>query len=184
MSALVAVNWGSWGEVGMAAKGTNAYEIAMKQGDLPMSTSSALGALDSLFERLLAQPTASGQYVISGANWSSSPWNKNPIVSHLVVGDEDLRASTDETQSFASPDSEDFESSIISLMSNHISRWEPKETLIALGLDSLDMLQLVRDISNTFDVDVGLQDVMSSDKTLEDLICLVAKKANKKETRQ
>ena len=179
---IVAVNWGSWGEVGMAAKGTKAYEIAMKQGDLPMSTSSALGALDSLFERLLAQPTASGQYVISGANWSSSPWNKNPIVSHLVGGDEDLRASTDETQSFASPDSEDFESSIISLMSNHISRWEPKETLVALGLDSLDMLQLVRDISNTFDVDVGLQDVMSSDKTLEDLICLVAEKANKKET--
>ena len=48
------------------------------------------------------------------------------------------------------------------------------------------MLQLVRDISNTFDVDVGLQDVMSSDNTLEDLICLVAEKAemNKKETHQ
>jgi acyl carrier protein len=132
----------------------------------------------------LAQPTASGQYVISGTNWSASPWNKYPIVSELVVEDEDLRASTIEKQSFVSHDSEDVESSIISLLSNHISRWEPKETLVALGLDSLDMLQLVRDISNTFDVDVGLQDVMSSDKALDDLICLVAEEMKKKGTLQ
>ena len=171
---IVTVNWGSWGEVGMAAKGTKAYETALKQGDFPMSTNSALLALESLFDRLLAQPVVSGQYAVSGANWSASPWSKNPILSRLNV--EMDRPATKETSPSTETVSDDVESSIVSLLSNHISRWEPKETLVSLGLDSLDMLQLVRDISNTFDIDLGLQDVMNSDKTLEELVQLVAKK--------
>ena len=171
---IVTVNWGSWGEVGMAAKGTKAYETALKQGDFPMSTNSALLALESLFERLLVQPVVSGQYAISGANWSASPWNKNPILSRLnAVMD---RPATKEPSSPTALVGNDVESPIVSLLSNHISRWEPNETLVTLGLDSLDMLQLVRDISNTFDIDLGLQDVMNSDKTLEELVQLVAEK--------
>lgn len=171
---IVAVNWGSWGEVGMAAKGTKAYETSMKQGDFPMSTKSALLALESLFERLLAQPGVSGQYAISGANWFASPWGKNPILSRLNV--EMDRPATKEPSPPTALVSNDVESSIVSLLSNHISRWEPNETLVTLGLDSLDMLQLVRDVSDTFDIDLGLQDVMNSDKTLEELVQLVAEK--------
>lgn len=173
---IVAVNWGSWGEVGMAAQGTKAYETALKQGDFPMSTHSALLALECLFEGLLAQPVVSGQYAISGANWPASPWSKHPILSGLGV--EMDGSATNETPPSIAPNSKDVESSIVSLLSNHISRWEPKETLVALGLDSLDMLQLVRDISDKFDVELGLQDVMNSDKTLEDLVQLVAEKVD------
>ena len=171
---IVTVNWGSWGEVGMAAKGTKAYETALKQGDFPMSTNSALLALESLFERLLVQPFVSGQYAISGANWSASPWTKNPILSRLNV--EMDRPATKEPSPSTELVGNDVESSIVSLLSNHISRWEPNETLVTLGLDSLDMLQLVRDISNSFDIDLGLQDIMNSDKTLEELVQFVAEK--------
>lgn len=171
---IVAVNWGSWGEAGMAAKGTKAYETALKQGDIPMSTNSALLALESLFERLLAQPVVSGQYAISGANLSASPWSKNPILSHLNV--EMDHSATKETSPPTKLSSGNVESSIVSLLSNHISRWEPNETLVTLGLDSLDMLQLVRDVTNTFDIDLGLQDVMNSDKTLDELVQLVVEK--------
>jgi acyl carrier protein len=171
---IVAVNWGSWGEAGMAAKGTKAYETALKQGDIPMSTNSALLALESLFERLLAQPVVSGQYAISGANLSASPWSKNPILSRLNV--EMDHSAAKETSPPTKLSSGNVESSIVSLLSNHISRWEPNETLVTLGLDSLDMLQLVRDVTNTFDIDLGLQDVMNSDKTLDELLQLVVEK--------
>ena len=56
------------------------------------------------------------------------------------------------------------------VVASHFSRWDPDETLAALGLDSLDILQLVRDISTSFDIDIGLQDVVQSNQTLSEFI--------------
>jgi acyl carrier protein/NAD(P)-dependent dehydrogenase (short-subunit alcohol dehydrogenase family) len=180
----IAVNWGSWGEVGMAKEGTKAYDTSIRQGDLPMSTSAALGALEALFDRLFELGDIRGQYAITGMNWPASPWRTHPILNSVISKGADQRhqqqrqskhspSSTNASPALSS--SANAQQSVEELLSNHLSRWDPEETLVALGLDSLDMLQLVRDVSNTFAIDVGLQDVMRASQTLSQFIERVVK---------
>mmetsp|Transcript_3790 Transcript_3790/g.8250 ORF Transcript_3790/g.8250 Transcript_3790/m.8250 type:complete len:2650 (-) Transcript_3790:57-8006(-) len=167
---IIAVNWGSWGEVGMAAEGTKAHDTSIKLGDMPMSTEAAIGALEALFANLFASPSIPrGQFTINGINWATSPWRKHPIVRDIVPErDEHVHVVS---LAPSTPSSIDIEEAL----SNHISRWDPKETLVALGLDSLDMLQLVTDLSNKFAVDIKLQDVIRSGHTLGDLVDHIAR---------
>ncbi|CAJ1372831.1 unnamed protein product [Effrenium voratum] len=53
---VIAVNWGPWGEAGMAQVGTKAYEQAVKEGDTPLSTDTALQCLATAL-RQAAQAT-------------------------------------------------------------------------------------------------------------------------------
>ena len=51
---LVSVNWGPWGEVGMAKVGSRAYNLALQHGEVPLATRAAIAALATALGQALA----------------------------------------------------------------------------------------------------------------------------------
>ena len=167
---LIVINWGSW-DAGMAVKGTKAHEAAVRKGDVPMAAEAALEALESLLGRILVSKTSiQGQYAICGVKWESSPWHSHPILRNILTSGPSMERENGRS-GIGSPSSLfDRRQAVQNVVASHFSRWDPDETLAALGLDSLDILQLVRDISTSFDIDIGLQDVVQSNQTLSEFI--------------
>ena len=51
---LVGVNWGPWGEVGMAKVGSRAHQLALQHGEVPLPSSAAIAALATALREALA----------------------------------------------------------------------------------------------------------------------------------
>merc|ERR1719429_597456 len=72
---LISVNWGPWGELGMAKKGTKAYEMALEEGETPLSTATALNCLAAALRIAgQAQPLAV-QLCASDVSWGKTQWS-------------------------------------------------------------------------------------------------------------
>ena len=56
---VITVNWGPWGEVGMAREGTKAHAISLRGGDFPLATAEAYRCLEQVLELTRAQSTRS-----------------------------------------------------------------------------------------------------------------------------
>merc|ERR1719352_2110450 len=77
---ILAINWGPWAEAGMAKVGTKAYEQAVKEGDTPLPTSSALACLAAALRVAeQAQPSAV-QFCACDVEWEKSQWRELPIL--------------------------------------------------------------------------------------------------------
>ena len=170
---VLCVNWGPWAEVGMARVGTKAYREALRGGELPIPTADALGALGHALRRFRrAPPSGAGpdenvaQVAICRADWPLSVWKDSPAVSLLqralmpVLDSEESsekqrnkkkksrRKKKKQTKKAAGKR----HSVIESFLAARVSMWAPTETLSALGVDSLDEVQL----RNEFQREIGV----------------------------
>merc|ERR1719335_1119793 len=77
---IITINWGPWGEAGMAKVGTKAYEQAVREGDTPLKTAIGLRCLAAaLRSATKAQPDAV-QFCACDVDWRRSHWKDLPIV--------------------------------------------------------------------------------------------------------
>ena len=140
---MTAISWGPWGEIGMARKGTKAYDVAVKEGDCPLQTKPALNCLAYVLKKLYNNEEVSSQYAVCDVDWEVSPWNVLPIVQGQGYFTEQ---SLNKTTKSISNDKESFSSKVSFWIANEVGRssWSSiiDEDIASLGLDSLDVVQL------------------------------------------
>jgi len=154
---VLAINWGPWGEAGMAKVGTKAYEQALAEGDRPLSTAAALRCLAAGLHVLGQPQSAAVQLCACDVEWQKSQWRDLPILD--LVADraapevvEDAKTSGDA----ASP--EQLVESFLVVHTKNGSSWKKIQgkSLHQLGLDSLEIVQLRNMFNKKFATNVPL----------------------------
>jgi len=149
---FVSINWGPWGEAGMAKAGTKAHEVAVKDGDRPLKTRDALTGLAMVMQAIQEEPLTASQFAICDVDWERSfLWKESPLLERLV------RRSTpsDGLSSGGSVTGkvEETIGPVAVFFSEHVgSPWSKLEmaTMAASGLDSLDVVTLRNSFTKKF----------------------------------
>ncbi len=117
----------------MAKKGTKAYDVAIKHGDKPLETSTALRSLAEVM-RGVPLGVSSGsyaQYTVVDADWAGRCiWRDLPIVRSIKP--REVSIETGEASEAGEYDA------VESFLRARLSTWDPKALLLDLGMDSLD----------------------------------------------
>ena len=152
---FVCLNWGPWGEVGMARRGTKAYEMSRRSSEIPMKSQTCLRCLEAaiVFEESELVDDCSSSGLEQDAMGLSS-W----IVEKLVVDkvEEVVEEKTSTT-------------SVEVWLRERVSAWRPNDTLSELGIDSLDEVQMRTDFQNHFRVKVKMEIFVGAGRTLKEL---------------
>lgn len=175
---VVVCNWGPWGEVGMAQAGSKAYSQALKNGELPMTTPDCYRALESLFSLYLDDNFT--HFSISRTAFSQSEWSQHPTVSNLADDTIALEAFKQHLDSLATtaaaaslslnrPSVDTKECVVESFLASRVSVWKPAATLAALGVDSLDEVQLRNEFQREFKTPTPLSLFNTPNQTLATL---------------
>jgi acyl carrier protein len=191
---FIAINWGPWGEAGMAAAGSKAYESALRDGDTPLQTAEALLALGTILAGRNEMPLRSSEFAVCDVQWQKSPWKDLPIITALLEatptttttggggGKPTTAASAASggggTASSASVSDEGLPesppnpvtSAVVELLRSTVSQWNVGQSLTALGMDSLDLVQLRNSFNRKFAVKVPLSVFTKPNRTLHDLV--------------
>ncbi|KAL1526376.1 hypothetical protein AB1Y20_015089 [Prymnesium parvum] len=198
---LLTLNFGPWGEVGMAREGTKAHQLSLLSGELPMASSAAVSCIAEALRRLQADPPPAGgarvgshglQFAVADMEWWRSPWPSHPLlqgVMHrlppaeakvLESGDDIAaargsgRASSAAMPATAPPlaavGGEGARDRVEAFLKGRLSVWEPAHTLLDLGLDSLDLVQLRNGFQKQFKLNVPMAVFTNANQTLVDLI--------------
>eukprot|EP00931_Biecheleriopsis_adriatica_P089661 TRINITY_DN6374_c0_g2_i1.p1 TRINITY_DN6374_c0_g2~~TRINITY_DN6374_c0_g2_i1.p1 ORF type:complete len:2763 (+),score=637.33 TRINITY_DN6374_c0_g2_i1:1190-8290(+) len=175
---LIVVNWGPWGEAGMAQVGTKAYEQALKEGDTPLSTASALKCLEvALRQASQAQPGAP-QLCACDVQWQKSQWQDLPILEHVH---DRSAAPAEENPAAGAEDSGSKESSVQVFLAQQAKSgggsWGrvKGKSLHQLGLDSLELVQLRNQFNKKYSVNVPLGVIADPSQKLGDLAAALLK---------
>lgn len=177
---VLTINWGPWGEAGMAAKGTKAYTQAMKDGDFPLSNLNAFAELNHSLSQLFRSPSTNQEFMVCDVDWSRSQWKTLPLVGHCVSESVDIDSSDDEvdlqTDKIDSDDSAidvGINDEIETLMRSMVPSWSLFETLPAVGLDSLDIVQMRNAIVKELKLSVSLSVFNAPNRTLGELLSIL-----------
>ena len=100
---VLTLNFGPWGEVGMAREGTKAHQLSLASGELPMASSAAIACIAEALRELRAAarsgtletdaadagvagaPHARGlQFAVADIDWWRSPWPNHPLVQGVM----------------------------------------------------------------------------------------------------
>ena len=106
---VLTLNFGPWGEVGMAREGTKAHQLSLQSGELPMASSAAIGCIAEALRQLrastaavelggephfastpaserLSTPFGSGgmQFAVADVEWWRSPWPSHPLLQGVM----------------------------------------------------------------------------------------------------
>eukprot|EP00040_Diaphanoeca_grandis_P024578 m.135297 g.135297 ORF g.135297 m.135297 type:complete len:2787 (+) comp29787_c4_seq1:169-8529(+) len=180
---VLTINWGPWGEAGMAAKGSKAYAQAIKDSDFPLSNVNAFRELRYILSQLSEVPTMNQEFMVCDVDWTRSQWRQSRLVKDLVDENagarpdsgfdyDDKNAETDSTDS-AIFDVADDNDDIETLMRSMVPSWSLFETLPAVGLDSLDIVQMRNAIVKELKVNVALSIFNAPNRTLGELLSMV-----------
>jgi len=159
---VLAINWGPWGETGMAKVGTKAHELAMKDGDRPLQTNVALQCLAAALH-MAAQPQHTAmQLCACDVDWERSQWRKLPLLKSL--GGSESKGPSETTRpkpatAAASPGNP--RESVESFLLQHVrggKSWArvQDKSLAQVGLDSLEIVQVRNLFNQKFGVNVPL----------------------------
>jgi len=177
---LMVVNWGPWGEAGMAKVGTKAYEQAVAEGDTPLSTAVALRCLAAALRMAgQAQPGAV-QLAACDVDWSKSQWRDLPILD-LVADRSEAEAPAEAPGAKASSGGgESPEKKVEAFLIQHTksgATWKrvSGKSLHQLGLDSLEIVQLRNFFNKHFGVNVPLGILADPSQQLSSLAPALAK---------
>jgi len=161
--SMVTINWGPWAEVGMAKVGTKAYRQSLAHGELPMSTEESFEYLNEVLHSLVqvdmydedSPGLHSRQYLIARTKWEQSYWSNSniPIRPRRRIGTGNFGAEStsgetstgDEDRSNLGP-----EGQVEAFLKPRLSAWSLDDTLAAMGVDSLDEVQLRNEFENRF----------------------------------
>jgi len=188
---ILTINWGPWGEVGMAKKGTRAYELAVKDGDNPLSNRRALGALAAIINRFEEGAVRGGgeEYAVCDVTWDRSCWRDMPAIKFLQEKQAQIprrrssrsRHGSKSPMSIATPQTTRKKSSpktkstgksggkVEQFLGGLVPRWMPAKSLTALGVDSLDRVQMRGQFNREFGTVAPLALFMKPNQTLGDL---------------
>ena len=208
---ILAMNWGPWGDAGMAAAGTKAHAQALRDGDTPLKSHDALAALTTALASRFDMPQTTRQFAVCDVEWSKSPWKDLPVVRQ-VLGEEmarkrdaavsDMWARGDGGnaglqslgRSSNAPTTQQLLSAanlqaaagtgagagasvgpggdggpVDSILKEMVPRWAPNESLAALGMDSLDLVQLRNTANRKLGMKAPLSTYMKPNRTLQEL---------------
>lgn len=186
---VISINWGPWGEAGMAGTGTKAHAQALRDGDQPLASKDALAALNTILARACQTPSASRRYAVCDVEWAASPWRDLPVVTalreRLQRADALTTAPSAGSQAAAEakapatwPGATDAGAAAAAggggsqteqLLRSMIPRWAPSESLSAAGMDSLDIVQLRNTVNRTFGKQVPLSLFTKPNQTIKQL---------------
>jgi len=168
--AVLTLNFGPWGEVGMAREGTKAHQLSLESGERPMSSALAVACISKALSNLQSEVTVGGrparlQYCIADIEWWRSPWPTHSLIqgflrrmpkvvhaepvsetSHIDAGSS--KGGAMPVDGFKSVDgggvggTQDGRELVEAWMKGRLSTWEEEKPLGDLGLDSLDLVQL------------------------------------------
>ena len=169
----LAINWGPWAEVGMAARTAKSHGVASRVMH-PLATEQALAALDRLFEK-----NAPAQAVVMSVDWTqfARPMNGNqppamisdllkergrPAAGKATTGPrmlrEELLAAPPERRHALLLDY--VQNSLAQVMSLDAPELDPEESLANLGLDSLMALELQHSLEESFHTKLPIELLM------------------------
>lgn len=101
---VLTLNFGPWGEVGMAREGTKAHELSLKSGERPMASRVAIAGIAEALRELRAAATSGRlhtsaaeapgaaraphtrglQFAIADVEWWRSPWPSHSLVQGIM----------------------------------------------------------------------------------------------------
>jgi len=100
---VLTLNFGPWGEVGMAREGTKAHQLSLQSGELPMASSAAIACIAEALRELRAAAMsgtlsmdgeASGtvraphtrglQFAVADVEWWRSPWPQHSLLQGVL----------------------------------------------------------------------------------------------------
>jgi NAD(P)-dependent dehydrogenase (short-subunit alcohol dehydrogenase family)/acyl carrier protein len=161
----LSINWGPWGEVGMAARASSALGPASRVMH-PLSPAQALGALDRLFEK-----SGPAQAVAMSVDWTQLARSFNGQQPPALISDllrEKARPATANTVRESGPrlSMQEFlatsptqrhalllthvQKSLAQVMALDAPEFDPEESMSSLGLDSLMALELQHSLEESF----------------------------------
>jgi len=156
---VLAINWGPWGEAGMAKVGSKAYAQAVAEGDTPLSTSSALQCLAAALRVAGQAQPAAVQFCACDVDWRKSQWNGLPILE--LVHDRAPPEAEPEAAAGNKVGSESGGKRVENFLLQHTksgTSWKKIQgkSLHLLGLDSLEIVQIRNFFNKQFGVNVPL----------------------------
>jgi len=91
---LLTLNFGPWGEVGMAREGTKAHQLSLESGELPMASTAAVSCIAEALRQLqqLPRPGATATATATASDDSSSESGSEPTAHGDDDGDDDVAA--------------------------------------------------------------------------------------------
>lgn len=168
---IITINWGPWGEAGMAKVGTKAYEQAVKEGDTPLKTATALRCLAAALRSAGRAQQESMQFCACDVEWQRSHWRDLPILDLVAERGEAEVVSIPEVLSSDAPVSG--RSSLEEFMASYTSQAWTRirgKSLVKIGLDSLEVVQLRNQYNKHFGVNVPLRVFADPSQTLNELV--------------
>jgi NAD(P)-dependent dehydrogenase (short-subunit alcohol dehydrogenase family) len=145
---VVGVNWGPWGEAGMAAVGTKAHQLSLANGELPLTNAQGLGCLATVLHTLLSSSAAAAQFTACNCEWARTPWFGMPLLQHVAPPPDLGEPAPLLAEGIADEHSED--TAVVMFLKDRVPRWELSEQLSASGLDSLDLVSMRNGFNKQF----------------------------------
>jgi len=178
---IVSVNWGTWGEAGMAARDARAIGASLAGGETPLRSGDALRLLGQLVASLLPGGSGRRNLAACDVDWQRAPLACAPLASLIPAGSGDRPASPARD---ASPPpamahqaaEQEGEDGIRSFLRAYVHQWDDSERLVDLGLDSLDFARIKSDFARKFGKDVPLAVIASPGRRLGELYSLLAER--------
>ena len=207
---LLTLNFGPWGEVGMAREGTKAHQLSLQSGELPMASSAAISCIAEALRQLQTPaspspspgaPVGNGlQFAVADMEWWRSPWPSHPLLQGVLhripnapTTDDGRDGLAEATASAAAGTAthadaaaggvvhsggggEQGRTLVEGFLQSRLSMWEPLHSLLDLGLDSLDLVQLRNGFQKAFKLAVPLGVFTNANQTLAELLDKLAAK--------
>jgi acyl transferase domain-containing protein/surfactin synthase thioesterase subunit/non-ribosomal peptide synthetase component F/acyl carrier protein len=174
--SVVSINWGTWADVGMAARNVKALRAARAAGETPLTTAAALACFGRVIASVLHGHPEQANVVICDVDWRRSPWSRQPLITGLPLPASREPTLNDAPQRYP-PDPADTDGEndrIRSFLGTFISQWDESERLADLGLDSLDFVRIKGDFVKRFGADVPLSAIAKPGLRLRGLRLLLS----------
>jgi len=154
---FITVNWGPWGEAGMAQVGTKAYEQAMKEGDTPLRTATALRCLAAALRDAGSAQPAAVQFAACDVEWQRSHWSFLPVLD--LVAPQATQTPSKKVVA-GSKKASMGRTALHEFLVKHVSggSWQriQGKSLHQLAMDSLEIVQLRGSLNRAFNMNAPL----------------------------
>lgn len=179
--SVVSLNWGTWGEAGMAVRKGRALDASRAGGETPLRSGTALSLFGKVIASVLSGSNVGRNFALCDVDWRETPWCDLPLVSELPVLAPEVRPLDPPRPSGARPPVENDiavpvreDDRIHSFLSGYVHRWDESEQLADLGLDSLDFVRIRGDFARQFDKNVPLAAIAKPGQRLGELCSLLS----------
>ncbi|WP_040726469.1 type I polyketide synthase [Nocardiopsis chromatogenes] len=187
---VLAVDWGTWGGTGMAARTGEARNAARGAGETPLSAATALSMLGRIVGAALAGGADGRNHAVCDVDWAHSPWAGAPLLSAVSPPSPAPRrtdraeagtalpspspASGGGTPGGGPPGDGTADDGLRAVLGDYVHQWDESEPLADLGLDSLDFVRMRADLARRLGKEVPLEVIADPGQTLGGLYSALA----------